>query len=119
MGNFQSAREALDTAQRLAPGVPFTMATRGFIEGRAGNRNGADECLGRLRVLSETCSVRDLFFAWVYLGMDERDRGVGYLQRAVNAADPHALYLNVFFVYDSLREHPEFARLLKQLGLDG
>ena len=73
------------------------------MEGLAGNRDAAERCLQQLKALANVSPLRDLYFTWVYAGLNETDRAMQYLERAVEAADPHSLYIGVFFVYDFLR----------------
>jgi tetratricopeptide (TPR) repeat protein len=116
-GQYPAAREAMEIAGRLAPEVPFTIAMRGFVEGLAGNGDAAGQCLQQLRALANVSPLRDLYFTWVYAGLNETDRAMQYLERAIEASDPHALYIGVFFVYDSLRQHPGFRGLQERLCL--
>ncbi len=118
-GRFSAACHALDAAERLAPEIPFTLALRCYVEGMEGNAGAARECLGRLNQLGESAPVRALFTCWALIGLGELDRAMEYLQLAVDEADPHALYLDVFFPFDRLRGHPRFEELRHRQRLGG
>jgi hypothetical protein len=67
--------------------------------------------------MEDSAPVRQLYFVWAYSGLGEIDRAMHHLQRAADIADPHALYLDAFVMFDSLREHPRFQQLRRQQGL--
>jgi tetratricopeptide (TPR) repeat protein len=116
-GRYDTAREALIAAERLSPEVAFTIGLRSYVEGFGGNPPVARQYLERLQRMEDSAPVRQLYFVWAYSGLGEIDRAMHHLQRAADIADPHALYLDAFVMFDSLREHPRFQQLRRQQGL--
>jgi tetratricopeptide (TPR) repeat protein len=117
LGHYSLACEALDTAERLVPGVPFTLALRSYVEGVGGNPAAAKDYLGRLQEMTRAGPVRELFHCWAYTGLNDLDQAMEHLQRAVAVADPLALYLDVFVPFDRLRIHPGYERIRHQQRL--
>ena len=53
------------------------------------------------------------------MGLDETDEAFLWLDRAIDARDPHILHLPVKPVYDRLRGDPRFDELLRKMSLPG
>jgi hypothetical protein len=52
-------------------------------------------------------------------GLDDLDRAMLYLQNAVDSADPLALYIDTFCLFDPLHSHPQVNEIRKQQRLPG
>jgi adenylate cyclase len=117
LGNHEAARRALQAAEDLDPHIPHTIAWRGFVEGRAGNRGEAERYLGRLDEIRNKCPVRPVHYCWVYSGLGDIDISMDYFEKAVVEADPFTLYADVFPVYFNLHKHPRFVQSRRALGL--
>jgi tetratricopeptide (TPR) repeat protein len=108
LGHYSFACKAFDKAEELAPGVPFTLALRSYVEGMGGNPRRAKQYLNRLRDTGKSAPVRELYYCWAYTGLGELDQAMQHLQRAIDAADPLALYVDVFLPFDRLRSHRQY-----------
>jgi serine/threonine-protein kinase len=117
LGRFAAACGALDQAEKLVPDVPFTLALRSYVEGMEGNSRAARDYFNRLQKLSQPAPVRELFNCWALTGLGELEAAMHHLQAAVDAADPLALYLDVFCLFDRLRVHPHFEQVRRQQRL--
>jgi tetratricopeptide (TPR) repeat protein len=116
-GRAEQALAILDRAESLAPGIPFTLALRIFVEGIHGQREAAVEHLRELHAAASYTELRDLYFAWAYGGIGDIDNAMTYLRRSIEADDPLALYMDVFYPFTPLQRHPEFEQLLRRQGL--
>jgi tetratricopeptide (TPR) repeat protein len=87
LGNHEAARRAFQAAEDLDPAIPHTIAWRGYVEGCAGNRDGAERCLARLNEMCNTCPVRSIHYSWVHSGMRNLERSLDYFERAVAEVD--------------------------------
>jgi tetratricopeptide (TPR) repeat protein len=117
-GEHAAAIDSLDHADRLYPGIPMTLALRCFVEGARGNLDNARSSLARLDAsVSDPQAGRAIFWAWAYGAVGDIDRGMLYLERAVDAADPHALYVEVFPPNAPLRAHSRYAGILHRQNL--
>ena len=117
IGDHLAASAALDGADRLAPTVPMTLALRCFVEGARGDVEAARQNLARLESLSDAPAARAIYRAWAYAAAGDMDRGMQYLERAVDDADPHALYVEVFPPNAPLRAHPRYPEILRRQRL--
>jgi tetratricopeptide (TPR) repeat protein len=116
-GEYLAAVEALDQADRLAPNVSFTMALRCFVEGSRGNIEAARQTLARLDALEDPATARSNFRAWGYAAVGEIELGMQHLERAVEVADPFALYVEVFPPNAPLRSHARYPEILRRQRL--
>lgn len=116
-GEHAAASAALDRAEHLGPEVPFTLALRCFVEGARGNLEAVRQTLARLDSLQDPAAARAIYRAWAYAATGDLDRGMQYLERAVDAADPHALYVEVFPPNAPLRAHPRYPEILRRQRL--
>jgi tetratricopeptide (TPR) repeat protein len=117
LGHYSLACEAFEKAEQLAPGVPFTLALRSYVEGIGGNLTAAKNYLGRLQEIAKSGRIRELYYCWAYTGLNDLDRAMEHLQRAVDEADPLALYFDVFLPFDRLRSHQGYERIRHQQRL--
>lgn len=116
-GNHEEARRAFQAAEDLDQSIPHTIAWRGFVEGRAGNRKEAEQYLARLNEMSHEYPVRPVHYCWVYSGLGELDKSMDYFEKAVAEADPFTLYADVFPTYFNLHQHPRFHQQRQALRL--
>jgi len=117
LGRYSLACEAFDKAEHLGPEVPFTLALRSYVEGMGGNSRAAKQYLDRLQGMADSAPVRELYYSWAYTGLGELDRAMQHLQRAVDIADPLALYVDVFPAFARLRSHRGYEQIRQQQRL--
>ena len=117
LGRYSLACEAFDKAEHLGAEVPFTLALRSYVEGMGGNSRAAKQYLDRLKGMADSAPVRDLYYIWAYTGLGELDRAMQHLQRAVDIADPIALYVDVFPAFARLRSHRAYEHIRQQQRL--
>jgi tetratricopeptide (TPR) repeat protein len=116
-GRHESACAALADADRLHPDIPMTLALRCFVEGRRRNFEGGRAALARLESLNDPLAARAIYRAWAHAAIGDLDRGFRYLEEAVDAADPHALYMQVFPPNEPLRSHPAYPEIVRRQRL--
>jgi tetratricopeptide (TPR) repeat protein len=116
-GNHVAATDALDRAERLAPGIPFSLALRCFVEGAKKNREAALQSLARLDSLQDPAAARAIYRAWAYAAVGDLELGMHHFEKAVDVADPHALYVEVFPPCAPLRSHARYPEILRRQNL--
>lgn len=58
-------------------------------------------------------------FAWIYLGLDDKDAALAWLQRTYDERpNPNLAAIKVGAFYDSIRSDPRFIELLKKVGFE-
>lgn len=86
------------------------------MEARAGHRAEAarirDDLLGRVA----QGYVSPTSLAFVFLGLGQADDAMQWLDRAVDARDPFVIPLRLWSVYDPVRDHPGYERLLRKMN---
>jgi hypothetical protein len=61
--------------------------------------------------------VAPTVFAYAYLGLDDKDRALTYLEQAYEEEDAGLFYLKVGPLLDPLRSEPRFQALLRRVNL--
>ncbi len=92
------------------------LAELGRIYGLAGQRNKAENVLVQLTNRSRIRPVSSYNFALVYVGIDEKDRAVEYLEAAYEERSSWMPYLRTEPRFDPLRAAPRFQRLLRRMN---
>ena len=82
----------------------------------AGKRDEAELALAKLQSLPRHEYVPSYLVALVHLGLGNLDRAISWLKRACDERSHWVIFLNVDPMFDSIREHPEFDLILKEVG---
>ena len=108
--------QAVATAERAARDLPAYKGWLGYIYGAAGRRTEALGILSELQELTETEYVRLREFAWVYLGLGEKEKALQWLEEAYAEHDIFLVWLKVSPLFDPLRDDPRFQKLLRRMN---
>jgi hypothetical protein len=87
------------------------------MHGLLGQRAQAEECLRQLQAVGQLRYVSPLAIAWVYLGLQDVESCLGWLEKAVDEREPQIIHFAVKPMYDAFRAHPRFQALLKRMRL--
>ncbi len=96
---------------------PWILWDLGYASAVSGKRDQAREVLAELQERAQHAYIRPLAFAWISIGLDEKDPAFAWLDKAYDERDPYLTLLNADPVYDSLRADPRFTALLQKIGL--
>jgi serine/threonine protein kinase/Tfp pilus assembly protein PilF len=113
-------KEAISEAQLaldLAGARPVTMAVLGNMYASAGERGEAEAILEKLNNLSGQQHVSPLDFAYVYVGLGDKDRAFSYIEKAYEERAGLLVYLKVEPMFDPIRSDTRFQRVMKLVGL--
>jgi len=97
---------------------PIMIAALGYAYASAGKRSEAQKRLNQLKGLSRKEHVDPYFLAWIYAGLDERERAFEWLNKAYEERSMYMTLLKVDPLFDNLRSDAKFTELLKKMGLD-
>jgi serine/threonine-protein kinase len=115
--------QAVGELERIAnaPGSrAIFKATLGFVYGQSGRRAEALNILsGLIGSTSSQNYVSPFHIALVYVGLDEKDKAIEWLEKAKTERDPFLIYIKVDPNFDSLRDDPHFADLAGWLLREG
>ncbi|HEX5084441.1 MAG TPA: protein kinase [Blastocatellia bacterium] len=105
----------VNQAITLSKRSPKLIALLGHINASAGRKDEALRLLRELERAPREVEVSQADFALVYLALDDKERALTSLRKAVAGADPALLYLKVDPAYDGVRSDRRFKELLKRI----
>jgi TolB-like protein/tetratricopeptide (TPR) repeat protein len=106
-----------EQAVELSAGGSVNRAALGYALGLAGRDEEARRVLGDLTERARAGRVQAGAFALVYAGLGEPDAAFEWLDRAHEERSRFVVFLQVWPVFDGLREDPRFAGLIRRVGL--
>jgi adenylate cyclase len=112
---YEEAIAALEQAAALA-GNYWLKGVRGWALGLAGQTGEAQRILGELEKAGTGQKIDPVAFAYVHMGLGDRDRAIKWLRKAYDQRSADMVFLRTP-TYDSLRSEPEFIELMKDVGL--
>ena len=83
-----------------------------------GQKNNAIKILNRLEQLSKEKYVSPFYIGAIYLGLDNRDEGFEYYEKAFQEKEPQLAFLNILPAADDLLSDHRFIELIKKIGLE-
>jgi len=120
-GEYERAIPALLTQIGLMGGdVSDELGFLGYLYARNGQRDRALEVLEQMNErVREGVYVSPVAFAWVHIGLDDREEAMTWLNRGFDTKANWMLTLDVHPVFESIREEPPFVELEQRMGLRG
>jgi Tfp pilus assembly protein PilF len=115
-GLLDEATAAFRKAVSLSEDIPFALASLGHALGRSGQPAEAATTLDSLQRLAARRYVSPHSIATVHLGLNRIDDALEWLNRAADERSNWMIFLNVDPVFDPLRDHPQFKRIVSRLG---
>jgi serine/threonine protein kinase/pimeloyl-ACP methyl ester carboxylesterase/tetratricopeptide (TPR) repeat protein len=116
-GMFDEAIKELQRAIELSRGSAAMTALLGHVYGVSGQREKALKVLEELKERAEREYVPSFYFVLIYLGLDDRDEALKWLERAYQDRSTHLVWLKVDPIFDSLRTNPRFTELMRRMGM--
>ncbi|MCI0442038.1 protein kinase [bacterium] len=116
-GQFEAAIIELKRLQVLDPSDPMFTPLLGLAYGLSGKKAEARKILENLKEKRKQEFVRPYMFAEVYIGLEEKDRALEWLEKACEERDDWLVSLYHDPNMDSLRSEPRFQTILKRVGL--
>jgi tetratricopeptide (TPR) repeat protein len=118
-GSYREALPDLDKYLALSRGGVTALALLGYAHARRGDRNEAMRKLNELKAQSKLSFVPAFFFALVYAGLEDEDKGQAFswLEKACEERFNRLAYLKVEALWDPLRSDPRFTKLLQRVGI--
>ena len=115
--DYPKAMEELKSALKIVPKSSAVLAAMAYATARAGNKAEAENILRQLQQRSgrETVAAEDI--AVVYLGLNDKENALRWLERAHQAHSQGLLLLKADPIFSSLAGEPRHQRLLRDIGL--
>jgi TolB-like protein/DNA-binding winged helix-turn-helix (wHTH) protein/cytochrome c-type biogenesis protein CcmH/NrfG len=121
IGDHPGALAAHENAERYSGSNNKSLAYRAHDLARMGRAEEARAIIAALEARSHERYVPPYTIALIYAGLGEPDAAFQWLERALEASDPHLIFTSVDPRWDALRDEPRFLSLLSRchyFGLD-
>ena len=116
-GRYDDAVTALQAALDLVKQNPDIEAELGHALAMANKRVDAQRILDRLLTLSQKRFVSSYDVATIYVGLGERDKALGFLEKAVDERSDLLVYVKVDPRFDPLHGDARFGQIVQKVGL--
>lgn len=120
LGLIYNAKDMLDEAalnfEKIADFFGDALPQLGFVYGRAGKEAEARDILQRLEAESKQTYISPFYFAWVHIGLGEKEEAFEWLEKAYQERDPRLMWYLRDPMLKSLRSDPRHADLVKRVG---
>ena len=117
-GDFERALLAFQTIEAQAQREPLVIGLEGYAHAALGHTAEAHKLLKRLESMAAEKRVPSTSFAFIYIGLGDKDAAFQWLERALINDRFMLSGLKVWPVYDSLHNDPRYWTLLTKLGLN-
>jgi TolB-like protein/Flp pilus assembly protein TadD len=115
-GMYKEAIAEFHSAIPLIGDDPEAVAALAYVYALSGRTDEAREVLNKLRALSLKRYVSAYDLAIIYLGLDDKDKALEWLQNAYADRSVWLIGIKVEPMLDSLRPDPRFAELMRRMG---
>jgi tetratricopeptide (TPR) repeat protein len=116
-GELQKAIEIFEKGTIFPTVDANVLGGLGLAYALAGKEKDALEKLDQLEKLSKEKHVDYTPFAYIYMGLGDKDKTFEYLEKGFEIGDMYLFYLPIDPVFQELHDDPRFDGLLKKLGL--
>lgn len=116
-GRKQEALAELQKAVEFSGRASQELGYLGYGYGALGNRAEATTVLRELEERYTRHETPGMFVAAVYAGLGDKDQAFAWLEKDFKARSGAIVYITYFPVYDTLRDDPRYADLLRRMGL--
>jgi TolB-like protein/DNA-binding winged helix-turn-helix (wHTH) protein/Tfp pilus assembly protein PilF len=117
-GVFEKAIAAHRRAMELSGDAPHMMGWLGLTLGLSGNVSEPRALLERLCCKAAHGYVSPTSFAWIHLGLGDRDTAFEWLDRAVDECDQMLMPIKSYTFLNPIRSDPRFTGLLRKMNLE-
>ena len=112
------AIEAGREAVRMSGESPFSLCALGWILARAGEVEEARQIDAELEAREQLGIFTPFRRSTIHIGLGDFDRAFELLEEAVEIRDPQAVLVNVWPVFDPIRDDPRLDALMRRMGLE-
>jgi serine/threonine-protein kinase len=115
-GNYDKAIELIEKSLMADGEDPRLSPDLAYIHAMMGKSEEARQTLFRVLELAKNVPVQPGLIALIYLGLDDRQRALDYLEKAVELRSPMVLWLKTDPRFDKIRSDPRFQALMRRIG---
>jgi tetratricopeptide (TPR) repeat protein len=114
---YDKGIEAIETSLAIEGGDPQLSPDLAYIDGMTGKKDEARQILGRVLDLARTYHVQPGLIAMIYIGLDEREQALTWLEKSYRQHSAMMAWLKVDPRFDPIRQEPGFQDLMRRVGL--
>ena len=114
---YDKGVEAIKNSLALEGGDPQLSPDLAYIDGLTGKKDESRRILGRVLDLARTHQVSPGLIAMIYIGLNEREQALTWLERAYRQHSPMMAWLKADPRFDGIRQEPRFQELMRRVGL--
>jgi serine/threonine-protein kinase len=114
-GDFAAAA-ATAASLRQSANDPLTLPTIGYVYGKIGDRQAAQEILTAVEQRATREYVSALNFAQIYAGLGDTEQTLAWLEKACRERPFWITFVKVDPKFDFLRSDPRFIEMLNRIG---
>jgi serine/threonine protein kinase/tetratricopeptide (TPR) repeat protein len=118
---FEQADRVAQIEQRVRLGenvsTPRADEMYAHFHSMRGDSRAAKPYLDRMLKGMRAGSVSPAHVAWIYAAQGREDEALDLIERAAAARDQHLMFMQLMPVFEKLRKHPRFEKVLDELGL--
>jgi TolB-like protein/tetratricopeptide (TPR) repeat protein len=118
LGKLEPALRHFQKGRMLSGNLPYVTAVLAHCLGLMGRRREATELRAELVEQSRKHYIPSASVAFVYLGLNQMDHALDWLEKACEQRECTLAYLRIYPTYEPLRSEPRFQALVRKLGLD-
>jgi TolB-like protein/Tfp pilus assembly protein PilF len=109
--------EAIENSLALEGGDPKLSPDLAYIDALIGKKDEARRILGRVLELARTYQVSPGLIAMMYIGLNEREQALIWLEKAYREHSPMMAWLKADPRFDRIRPEPRFQELMRRVAL--
>jgi serine/threonine protein kinase/Tfp pilus assembly protein PilF len=117
-GRLDEGIQAVEVAASMVGHTTVLLRILGYTYAMAGRTSEAQKLLDEMLQLSQKTYMPPLGIAYAYLGLNEMDKAVEWLEKAIDERDGMVMYTPSFHLADPLRSHPHYHVLLRKMNLE-
>jgi serine/threonine protein kinase/Tfp pilus assembly protein PilF len=114
----ESINELQKVRQIVGANNPYGAGDLGYVYAKAGKKSEATKVLNQLLEFSKKGYTLSVQIAYIYAGLDEKDKAFEWLEKGCDERNNGLTYLKIDFEWDNLRSDPRYTAILKKIGLD-
>jgi serine/threonine protein kinase/predicted Zn-dependent protease len=94
------------------------LALLGYYCGKTGYIDESKRCLEELQDIARKSHVAAYYFAYVYFGLEDMEKGFDWLNKAADEHETMIIFLPIGPIFDPIRSHPRYKALLRKMNLE-
>lgn len=116
-GDQSNALREFQSAQKLAEASPYLDGLLGYVQAKAGNTVEAHRAVEDLIRRSQTQYVPAFGIALIYIGLNDHQRALDWLEKAYQERSPDMAYAKIDPFLDPVRSDRRFLELIQKMGM--